>query len=515
MKAPRVALVGLKLESNRFSRPADIDDFESLNLLEGEDLLEEARKPTPSVAKEFAAFIAAMDATGDWAPVPILLAASHPLGPIRKAVFEQFCDQILSLLQQNVDAVYLCLHGAMVAEHMHDPDGELLVRIRNKLGPNVPIIITLDLHANISDQMCSAVNLVCGYRTNPHVDMAERGQEAAFSLRRILSGQVDPKIAHVKLPLAPASVALLTASGPYGALIDFGQRRQAELSGAVMNVSIFGNFIFSDVPENGLSVVVTTTRDHEVALALANEIANMAWARRSEFVRQLTTTRQAVAMAINPERKPVIFSEAGDNPGGGGSGRATKLLSEMIAASAKGVFYGSFFDPALAKDAHAAGTGAKINAKFNRNRGKQVWERWDEPLEVEAEIVGLSDGKVIGQRGMLEARRMFLGKSALLRIGGIAVVVISDRAQTSDPIFFEMFGLNISDAHTVIVKSRGHFRAGFDLWFAPEETFEIDTAGLTSPVLDRWNFNHIRRPSYPLDKDTVWPSPKSIMNNEA
>ena len=515
MKAPKVALVGLKLESNRFSRPADFDDFESLNLLEGEVLLEEARKPTPSLAKEFVAFIAAMDATGDWAPVPILFAASHPIGPIRKAVFEQFCDRILNLLQPNVDAVYLCLHGAMVAEHLHDPDGELLMRIRRKLGPHVPIVITLDLHANISDRMCSAINLVCGYRTNPHVDMADRGQEIAFSLRRMLAGQVNPQIAHVKLPLAPASVALLTAFGPYGALIDYGQRRQAELSGAVMNVSIFGNFIFSDVPENGVSVVVTATRDHDVALGLANEIAEMAWERRTEFVRELKSIQQALAMAIDLDRKPVIFSEAGDNPGGGGSGRATKLLSEVIAASAQGVFYGSFFDPALAKDAHVAGIGAKINARFNHNRGTQVWECWDEPLEVEAEIVGLSDGNVVGRRGMLAGRRMFLGKSALLRIGGINVVVISDRAQTSDPVFFEMFGLNIADAHTVIVKSRGHFRAGFDRWFSPEQTLEIDTAGLTSPVLDRWDFSHIKRPSYPLDKNAVWLRPKGFMNTEA
>ena len=96
----------------------------------------------------------------------------------------------------------------------------------------------------------------------------------------------------------------------------------------------------------------------------------------------------------------------------------------MIAASAQGVFYGSFFDPALAKDAHVAGIGAKINARFNHNRGTQVWECWDEPLEVEAEIVGLSDGNVVGRRGMLAGRRMFLGKSALLRIGGINVVGI-------------------------------------------------------------------------------------------
>ena len=191
MKTPRVALVGLKLESNRFSRPAEMDDFLSLNLLEGDALMEEARNPTPTLAKEFAAFVKAMDATGDWVPVPALLAASHPLGPIRRDVFEGFCDKIVGALDDNLDAVYLCLHGAMVAEHLDDPDGELLARIRNRLGPGVKIVITLDLHANISDKMCAAVDLVCGYRTNPHVDMAERGQEAAFSLRRILAGQAN------------------------------------------------------------------------------------------------------------------------------------------------------------------------------------------------------------------------------------------------------------------------------------------------------------------------------------
>lgn len=504
MTAPRVALLGMILESNRFSRPTEMEDFKSLTLLEGEGLLDEARKPMPSLAKEFSAFVRAMDATGDWVPVPILLAAAHPHGPVREWVFEHLADRMLGALDETVDAVYLCLHGAMVAEHLDDPDGELLARIRRKIGPDVPIVITLDLHANISDAMCSAADLVCGYRTNPHVDMDERGQEAAFSLRRILAGQVKPKVAHIKLPLAPASVALLTATGPYGDLIDYGQRRQAELSGAIMNVSVFGNFIFSDVPENGVSVVVTAAEDHDLAMGLADEIAQMAWRRRHDFRRELTSVSEAVEMAMDHDRKPLIFSEAGDNPGGGGSGRTTHLLAELIKAEAQNVFYGSFFDPDLAADAHRAGVDGRLVAKFNRHRGAADWEMWDTPLEVEAEIIGLTDGDVVGRRGMLQGRRMHLGKSALLRIGGIDVVIISDRAQTADPVFFEMFGLNVAEAHTVIVKSRGHFRAGFNIWFSREQTFEIDTAGLTSPVLSRWNFTRINRPSYPLDEDTEW-----------
>ena len=230
----------------------------------------------------------------------------------------------------------------------------------------------------------------------------------------------------------------------------------------------------------------------------------MAWERRHEFVRDLTSMSDAVKIALDQDRRPVIFSEAGDNPGGGGSGRTTDLLSELITASAQGVLYGSFFDPELAEDARRAGIGRTFAARFNRNHGTQVWEQWDKPLELEAEVVGLSDGNVVGRHGMLAGRRMHLGTSALLRIGGVHVVVISDRAQTSDPMFFEMFGLDIADAHTVIVKSRGHFRAGFDIWFSPDRTFEIDTAGLTSPVLDRWDFTRIPRPSYPFDQDANW-----------
>jgi microcystin degradation protein MlrC len=501
---PRVALVGLKLESNRFSRPADMQDFTSLTWLEGNALLAEARKPNPALATEFAAFVRAMDASGQWVPVPILLAASHPLGPVKENVFEDFCNFVFSKLGSQIDAVYLCQHGAMVAEHLDDPDGELVKRLRKKLGSNVPLVMTLDLHANISDDLCNSANFICGYRTNPHVDMAERGRETAFALRCILAGQVEPKIAHVKLPLAPSSIALLTASGPYGQLIDFGQRRQAEFAGAIMNVSVFGNFIFSDVPENGVSIVVTAAEDYQKALHLANEIAQMAWNKRQEFIRDLTPLSDAIAQIQEQTRKPLIFSEAGDNPGGGGSGRATAFLSALISASACNVLYGSFFDPALATDAHKAGIGSEFIAKFNQNKGSAPWEAWDVALEVKAKVIAISDGHVVGRLGMFAGRQLHLGSSALLQIDGIKVVVISDRAQTADPIFFEMFGENIATAHSVIVKSRGHFRAGFAPWFSDTQTVEVDTGGLTSPVLDRFSFSYIRRPSFPFDRDTKW-----------
>lgn len=504
MTGPRVALMGMILESNRYAKPAERADFESLTWMGGNALMTQARSTAPVIAREFCAFVAAMDATGPWTPVPILLTACHPHGPVQEAVFEEYWSSIEAGLEQPVDAVYLCHHGAMVATHLNDPDGELAARVRKKLGPDVPIVQTLDLHGNISDQMCDSVDLICGYRTNPHVDMRERGEEAAFSLRRILAGMARPEVVHVKLPLAPASVTLLTANGPYGDLIDFGQKRQAELSGAILNVSIFGNFIFSDVPENGLSIVVSARNDRQIAQDLAEEIAAMAWDMRQRFVRDLTPVATAVDLANRKDGPSIIFSDAGDNPGGGGSGRTTELIKALHAAGAQRVYYGSFFDPTLAAQAHDLGVGAVFTAGFNSDGTDQTWERWDTPFEAEATVLALHEGEVTGRLGIFAGRHLHLGPSALLQIGGIKVVVISDRAQTADPVMFEMFGLDIADARTVCVKSRGHFRAGFLPWFPPETVYEIDTAGLTSPVLERWPLKNIPRPSFPLDPLHEW-----------
>lgn len=506
MAAPKVALLGMILESNRFARPADEEDFRSLTWLEGEALLTEARSKTPSLAAEFAAFVRAMDATGPWHPVACTLAASHPAGPVTRKVYEKIAANITRQLSENgpFDAVYICNHGAMVAEHSHDPDGDLMMQVRDTIGRDPVIVSTLDLHANISPKMVRACDLIVGYRTNPHVDMIERGEEAAFSLRRCLSSGLRPQISLKRPPLVPASVTLLTADGPYGDLIDFGQRRQAELSGAILNVSVFGNFVFADTPDNGLSAVVTAREDLSAAEKLADDIAARAWQNRNKFVRQLTSIDQAVALACDQTKEPVIFSDAGDNPGGGGSGRTTELLGALSASGANGVLYGSFYDPDLANDAHRLGVGAKFTAKFNRNAGTQTWEQWDCPFEIDAEVLALHDGNVVGERGMTQGRQMHLGPCAALDLGGVKVVVISDRAQTADPVFFHMLGLDVSRAKCVVVKSRGHFRAGFSRWYAPDQVYEIDTAGLTSPVLERWPFKNLPRPSFPLDPDTCW-----------
>lgn len=510
MNAPRVAIIGVWLESNRQAPVATEKDFRDYYWLEGGAMLEAARDPHPFIVGEAAAFVKAMDATGPWHPVPVLITGCHPWGPIEGRLMDDLLARFRTGLVEAIeaggplDAVYIANHGGMIATDRDDPDGEIMALAREVAGPKARIVTTLDLHGNISERMVESVDLIVGYRTNPHVDMIERGEEAALSLRLMLAGRADPKSAFIRLPLTPASVALLTADGPYGDMIDLGVRRRAELAGDILNTSIFGGFVFSDSDKNGVAIVVTARSDVARARMLAREIADAGWGMRTRFKKSLMPLAEAVKLANARDRKPVIFSDSGDNPGGGGTGRTTELLSALVWSGAEDVLVGSFFDPPLAADAHRAGIGATLQAVFNRLPGLPC----DVPFEMEAEVIGLHDGNVVGRLGYAQGRRLRLGPSAALRIGGVTVIVISDRMQTADPVFFEMFGLDIGRARTVVVKSRGHFRAGFTPWFPPEQVIEVDTEGLTSPVLDRRQWSRLPRPSYPLDEDVNWSPPK-------
>jgi microcystin degradation protein MlrC len=511
-QVPRVALAGFILESNAFAPVATEQDFRDRYYFEGGEILDQAAREHSVMPMEMAAFVRAMHATGPWQPVPLILTGYEPAGPVDHAFFVRTVDAMVAALAASgpVDAVYVSNHGAMTTTETHDPDGEMVARIREAVGADAAIVVTLDLHANISELLVEASDLIIGYQTNPHVDMLERGEEAAWSLRTILAG-ARPEAAFIRLPLTPASVVLLTREGPYADLIELGQRRKRELAGAIFNVSVFGGFVFGDTPKNGVSVVVTGRDDGDAARALAVEIAARGWADRQRFRKRLTSLEEAVSLAVeagNDTSAPaVIFSDAGDNPGGGGLGTTTWLLAALAEAGARGVLFGSFCDARLAAEAHERGVGADFEAVFNQDSESEFSKRFSVP----AKVVALGDGDVVGRRGLYGNRGLALGPSCALEIGGqggITVVVISNRRQTADPMFFEMLGLDIGAARCVCVKSRGHFRAGFDLWFPPEQVYEVDTPGLTSPVLERFQWRNLPRPVYPLDEDTDWVPPE-------
>jgi microcystin degradation protein MlrC len=306
---PRIALLGFSIECNRFAPVATEADFASRTLLSGQAMLHEARSPAPRMLGELPGFLAAMDAAGPWQPVPIVLAMAEPNGPVAQAFFDRLMAQWEAGLRQagKLDGVYCVLHGAGLTTEDHDPEGTLLALVRGIAGDSVPVVATYDLHANISEADVALVNAFIGYRTNPHLDMRERGAEAAQTLRRLLAG-THTHLARIRLPIVPPTVTQLTGEDapnrPYGELIDLGQQRMAEqpYAGRVLNVSVMGGFAYADTPFNGLTVVVTAT-DQQAANDLAREIAEAGWARRERFRPRLTSLEEATRLAVATAKK--------------------------------------------------------------------------------------------------------------------------------------------------------------------------------------------------------------------
>jgi microcystin degradation protein MlrC len=259
-----------------------------------------------------------------------------------------------------------------------------------------------------------------------------------------------------------------------------------------------------------MRITVTVTarnEDRAAARDAALALARRGWAERGRHTRRLLSVPEAAGLARRAgrgEHAPVIFSDAGDNPGGGGRGSTAWVLQALHEARAEGAVLGVFIDPALAAEAHTLGEGARFEAVFNR-----VESEFSKRFAAPARVLALRDGRGVGRRGTMAGRAFDLGPSALLGLegSGLRVVVGSLRRQLLEPRMLEMHGVDIAAARCVVVKSRGHFRAGFDEFFPDDRIFEVDAPGLTSPVLANFNWRRLPRPVFPLDPDAAWREP--------
>ena len=503
-KRPRIAILGFALESNRFAPVIGRADFERINYLEGQAIVEEAKKPNPRIAANVTSFIKTMDEGGDWEPVPLVITSGGAAGPCDHRFFLELMAQMKAGLEAAapLDGVYFSQHGAAITTEHHDPDGLMFAMAREVVGPKVPIVATLDLHANISELMVDSTDLLVGYITNPHVDMWDRGIEAAKAMRELLAG-VSYHPSFIRLPLVAPSVTLLTARGPYADLINLGQARQAK-ENAIVNVTIMGGFAFADTPDNGMAIVVTSRGSADPGQRLARDLAKSCWADRERYQVKLTSLEDAIRMMkeLNRDKtKPgLLFADVADNPGAGARGNTTWILKAAHEAGVEDMAITPFYDEALAAEAHKLGCGARFLARFNRDETNE----FSKPFEAEAVVRNLSDGVIVGRRGTGAGRTIHLGPTATLQVGGIRVVVITNRTQALDYGYFESFGVPVDQMRSLVVKSRGHFRAGFDHLYPHERVIEVDCPALASPILSRYSWKDLPRPVYPMDPETTW-----------
>ena len=319
-------------------------------------------------------------------------------------------------------------------------------------------------------------------------------------LRRLLAG-TRTFLARIRLPIVPPTVTQLTGKDapnrPYGELIDLGQQRMAEppYAGRVLNVSVMGGFAY---------------RRHAVQRPDRGGHRHRPGRRRRAGARdrrgRLGTPRPLPPRPDQPGRggppgdepptTPLIFADVADNPGGGGRGNTMAILQAFHAAGVRNALVGVIHDPALAAEAHAAGSGAQRSRPASTATAAT---NSPSPSPPRPSSPALRDQPIRGRRGIYANNTLDIGKSAALTLDGITVVVLTHRYQCADPMFFEAFGLDIAAARVVVVKSRGHFRGGFDEFFRHEQVIEVDAPGLTSPILSRFPWRHMPRPVLPID----------------
>jgi microcystin degradation protein MlrC len=505
MTAPRVAIVGFHLETNSFAPVTTREDFVAACWREGEEISRLARSSS-NLPREVPGFYREMDRSGDWVPLPLIVISAPPGGPASAEVWSEFMAKARASLQavMPVDAIFVNNHGASAVVGEDDSEAVMMEMLRAIAGPGVPIVVTHDLHCNVSERTVLAIDALLSYHTNPHVDQAERAEDAARLIREMLAG-MKPQTAYIRLPLTPPSVTLLTARGPYADLVRMGVSRiQRPDEGPIAAVSVAAGFVFADLPKCGLTITVTARNDLAAARRCALEIARAGWADRARYVPDMVEVGRAVEIA-RAASQPMLFADVADNPGGGGRGNTAWLLKAFHASRLPGVVLGVFVDPPLAARAHALGVGAEFDADFNSAEDSPFSERYRGRVVVRS----LHDGALIGRRGIMQGREFSMGLSALLEFTdtGMRVAVGSLRRQLCDPVMLEALGVDIAAARVVIVKSRGHYRAGFDVFFPDDRIVDVDSPGLTTPNLRNVPFKRLPRPVWPLDPQTVWVEP--------
>ncbi|MGM0583884.1 MAG: M81 family metallopeptidase [Pseudomonadota bacterium] len=453
MPAPRVAIGGFLHETNTFGPSrATYRDFVAGGgagrMAEGEEI--PARLGGVNAAAAGALEVAR---EAGWQAVPTLWCATSPSAHVTEDAFERISARLLELIAGAgpLDGVFLDLHGAMVTEHLDDGEGELLRRLREVVGPDLPVVATLDLHANVTPGMVEHADLLESYRTYPHVDMAETGRRGARMLGRMMREGLRPEKAFLQAPFLTAISWQCTDAQPAKGLYG----RMAEIGGGLDAWSFNMGFPAADFPDCGMSVLAYGEGAQEAARAMMDAVE----AAEGDFAGPVYSPEAGVAEALRraeTAQGPVIIADTQDNPGAGADSDTTGMLRALITAGAPAAL-GNLHDPESAAAAHAAGEGATVRLSL----GGRSRIPGDAPLEAEFAVERLSDGRFRATGPYYGGREMEMGPSALLRLGEVRVVVTSAKAQMADREMFRSLGVHPEEERLLVVKSSVHFRADF------------------------------------------------------
>ena len=424
-------------------------------------------------------------------------AAASPSAHVTADAFEKILNELIQRLKgvAPVDGVYLDLHGAMVAETFDDGEGEILRRVRETVGPRVPVVASLDLHANVTRAMVERADALVAYRTYPHVDMAETGQRAGRTLLRALDGLVQPVMAWGSRPMMTSTLVHAPSRQPMKDIMDMAIA--AEASGAVLNASVFGGFPHADIPHTSLSAVIVCDRNAEPGRALLDRLLGMAWDRRDAFLYSGAPLASQIAHARTLGAGPIVLVDHGDNTASGGTQDVMSVIEETMRQGLEDVAAGPICDPAAVKRIVEAGTAAGVTLPLGGRIDMPQINLAGKPLTVTGKVTRITDGEFVVTGPMATGTRVRMGRTAVLDTGAMQIVVAERRSEPFDLGVFTHCGIDPRRKRYVLIKSRQHFRAGFEP--IARHIVLCDGDGCTSSDLALFTYRNRRRPLYPFE----------------
>lgn len=486
----RIAVGGFQHETNTFSKvKTDLEDFSRADawppLVRGDEMIGAVAGMNLPVS----GFIEAIGTIGHEI-VPLVWCSATPSGHVTERAFESVWEMLMHGLETAapLDGVYLDLHGAMVTHHLDDGEGEILRRVRAVVGTRIPLVASLDLHANTTPAMVENSSVLLAYRTYPHVDMAETGRRAAKLLDMLLSSPVPQLFKHFcQIPFLIPLPWQCTLMEPMASLMEEVKNRQEQEHGGIVSLSFTPGFPLADIHDCGPSVFAYGVKRADV-IDTVERFREMVLKREADFTGKLYGPEEAVRRAMmlsRTEGKPVILGDTQDNPGGGGTSDGVSILRILVREKADAVV-GIVFDPEVAAEAHSQGIGAFFHVQL----GGKSDVPGESPFSEECVVERLGDGNLTGTGPFYGGCRMELGPMALLRFGRVRVVVASRKQQAADRALFHHLGVKPEEEKILVLKSSVHFRADFSEMAS--EILMVEAPGYNTADPAKLRFRHLR-----------------------
>lgn len=497
-----IAIGSIFTECNQLGgSPIDLSWFERYQLSEGPDLLATKTGVLGGMLETLAENKAN--------PIPLLYASTTPGGLITPQCYAKLKARLLRYLEkaENIDGVLLPLHGAAAVDDVDDLEGDLIRAVRNLVGPDIPIVVTLDLHAHVTADMVHHSDAILAWETYPHEDAFSTGQRGAKLLMAILNGECNPTMAMVKVPVITGAIHGSTkGDDPFAVVMR--QIKAYEQDEDVVSTSLFLVHPYLDQPDMGSGALVVTNNNLEKAKTIAQNIADQYWVHRFALEPDTYSPEESIARGLTSEDKPILLVETADCCGGGAAGDSVATLKALLASNVAQKVLVLVVDPQAAQQCHQAGLDKTVSVML----GHSLDKAWGKPIQVTGLVSELSQGNFQYHGGIWDGVEGDMGLSAVLTVGTIHILIMSYATYEWMDEQYKAVGLAPSEAKFVVVKNPMNYQIAYrDI---AQATYILDTPGPTPATIRNSRHHRLPRPCFPLDPDVQSYTPLLLTNPE-